>query len=90
MSEELKDSRPYTPISCDYVDYIEHLATLRRAVDIEYRLDGQPQIQKDDRIKTWENESGVEYLISRSGLKIRMDDIIAINGKAPGGDNCSI
>lgn len=90
MSEKQTDTRPYKPISCDYVDYIEHLATLRQSVDIEYKQEGEIVIQKDDIIKTWENEGGVEYLYSRGGLKIRMDDIVAIGGKALGDNSCAI
>ena len=90
MSEKATHTRPYSPISCDYVDYIEHLATLRQVVDIEYMHDGQPAIGREDIIKTWENESGVEYLYSRKGLKIRMDDIIAIGGKALDDNHCGL
>jgi len=81
----VKDERPYKPIACDYVDYIEHLATLRQKSVLVYRTGEEVLTRKDERIKTWENRAGVEYMIMRSGLEIRLDDIISINGKSPDG-----
>ena len=81
----MQTDRPYKPIACDYVDYIEHLATLRQQSDIVYRAGEEELTSKDERIKTWETRAGVEYLITRNGLEIRLDDIISINGKAPDG-----
>ena len=81
----MKDERPYKPIACDYVDYIEHLATLRQKSDLVYRTGDEVLTQKDEWIKTWENRAGIEYMITKSGLEIRLDDIISINGKSPDG-----
>ncbi len=75
--------RPYKPIACDYVDYIEHLATFRHQSEIVYRAGEAVLTSKDEWIKTWETRSSVEYLITKSGLEIRLDDIISINGKSP-------
>jgi len=79
----------YKPISCDYVDYIEHLATLKKEVSIKYLEALETLDKKEDVLITWKNESGIEYLYTKSGLKIRLDHIVAINGKKPG-DDCSL
>lgn len=82
-------SKPYRPISCDYVDYIEHLATLKKEVSIQYEEAQGTFCKEGDVLITWKNESGIEYLYTKSGLKIRLDHIVAINGKKPG-DDCRL
>ena len=79
----------YKPISCDYVDYIEILAMRRTAVNIIYLDQGKEQLLDDDRIVTWETKSKEEFLITKSGLRIRLDFIVSINGQKPG-DQCRI
>ncbi len=83
------DKNSYIPIACDYVDYIEILAIRRTPVTIAYLERGEEILVEDDRIITWETKSKEEFLITKSGLKIRMDFIISINGQKPG-DQCSI
>jgi len=75
--------KPYKPISCDYVDYIEHLATTRAKVSIQYLIEDELTLEKEDYLVTWKNESGEEYLYTKNGLKIRFDRIVNINGKPP-------
>lgn len=79
----------YKPISCDYVDYIEHLATLKQEVVLQYSDDGKLKVKSKDKITTWKNEAGIEYLFTESGLKIRLDHLVSINGLGPG-DDCKI
>ena len=45
----MQTDRPYKPIACDYVDYIEHLATLRQQSDIVYRAGEEELTSKDER-----------------------------------------
>jgi len=82
--EELKDSieKEYTPISCDYVDYIEHLATLNEVVSIKYLVGQLTKTANEDQLLTWKNEGGEEFLYTKNGLKIRFDQIVSINNKA--------
>jgi len=71
----------YRPISCDYVDHIEHLATIKKVVAISYRDGDVVATSEEDLLITWKTEAGKEFLYTRNGLKIRLDQIVSIDGK---------
>lgn len=76
----------YVPVSCDFVDLIEHHTTLRTPLKISYLQDGLAVTASGQVVQTWENKGGVEYVLLTSGLRIRMDHIIELAGKKPDGD----
>ena len=82
---------PYKPVNCDFVDWIEHLAALRKPVTIVYIDNLKVRFDKDVRIKTWENrgESGEFLILADNKGEIRLDYIGSINGKGPG-DVCRV
>jgi len=83
--------RPYKPVSCDFVDIIEHYATLRTVVNVTYRVNDKSQRTVSSRILTWENKEGVEYIVLKENhLNIRMDDIVKINDVGPYDGHCAI
>lgn len=71
--------KEYKPISCEYYDYIEHYAVKGEVIRIEF-MDEYSQIStiKDIILDTLIKDKE-EYLILKSGLKIRMDHIVSIN-----------
>ena len=74
--------KEYKPISCSFVDLIEHYATLKKPVEIVYDNDGHT-VKLISIIKTWDNDGQAEYmLLEDNSEKIRLDKIISIDGKA--------
>jgi len=77
----VRSKRPYTPISCSFVDLIEHYAVKRLEIPVVY-YDKENKVSVSDRIKTWETKDSVEYIILLNGTTIRMDDIVSIDGNS--------
>lgn len=85
----MQESEDYQPISCDYVDYIEHLATFKQEVAINYMDNLKIRTSSKDVLLTWKNEGDGEYLYTKNKLKIRLDHIVSIGGKSPDDISCS-
>lgn len=72
---------PYQPISCDFYDELEARATLRRPCQIVFRdASGQDQAV-DAVIKDLHIRSKVEYMLLSTGLEVRLDHLISVDGK---------
>ena len=75
----------YLPIDCNFYDLIEHFATLKQVVQIEY-LDENDKLQsiKTIIVDTQTTKDG-EYMLLKPYMeqvtKIRMDAIISIEDK---------
>lgn len=82
------NKRAYTPVSCDFMDQIERFAITQHSGSIRFRDALGIETQVEDRVKTWLAKDGVEYLITESQLKIRLDDIIELFGLYPGAKFC--
>lgn len=76
--------RVYTPISCSFYDELEALATLRQQAIIRYSDESGNTLQIDGKIKDFFIRDGAEYLLLDSGLEIRLDYIVSVNGKMMG------
>ncbi len=70
----------YIPVSCDLLDKIEILATYKKQVLVVY-ADNDEFIEEQLTIKTWETSNKEEFLIAENGLKIRLDQIMSLNGE---------
>ena len=71
----------YQPISCDFYDELAARATLRRSCHIEFR-DASGQVQTTEAvIKDLYSRSKVEYMLLSTGLEIRLDHLISVDGK---------
>ena len=69
----------YKPISCSFVDIIEHYAVLKEEVRLKY-VKEDSVIETKAVLKTWLNDGKAEYLkIVGSDESIRLDRIISIN-----------
>ncbi|MEQ8704398.1 MAG: hypothetical protein RIC19_10785 [Phaeodactylibacter sp.] len=71
----------YQTISCDFYDELEARATLRRSCRIVFRdASGQDQ-SVEALIKDLYIRSKVEYMLLSTGLEIRLDRLVSVDGK---------
>ncbi|NGZ87940.1 hypothetical protein [Duganella aceris] len=70
---------PYVPISCEFHDRLEDLATLRRPAAVRY-VDQGVVLQREAIIKDVFARGGVEYLALDSGELLRLDQLIEVDG----------
>ncbi|WP_354686563.1 hypothetical protein [Cupriavidus necator] len=71
----------YHPISCEFHDRLEDLATVRRPAQIRYRdSDGTPQ-QRTAAITDVFSQGGAEYLTLKSGETLRLDQLVEVDGE---------
>ncbi|WP_143473748.1 hypothetical protein [Flavilitoribacter nigricans] len=77
-------SRSYVPISCSFYDELEALATLRKPAVIKYNETDAVTKTAEGKIKDFFIREGAEYLLMDTGLEIRLDYIISVNGKIMG------
>lgn len=72
--------RPYQPIDCEFHDLLEASATKRHRASFELRSsDGSVQVVQG-RIVDLHAHAGIEYMQLDSGVQVRMDDIVSIDG----------
>jgi Rho-binding antiterminator len=74
--------KEYKAISCTYYDYIEHYATLRQVVNIQYK-DEADQLQSiQNIILDTKNDGKAEYIIVKDMEQpIRLDKLVSIEDK---------
>jgi len=70
----------YQPIACSLHDQIEAAAVRGRLVDIVFARPDDSQETVNDRIVDWFSRDGAEFLTTASGLVVRLDRIISIDG----------
>ncbi len=77
-------SRSYIPISCSFYDELEALATLRQTALIKYAEADTVTKTAEGKIVDFFIRDGAEYLLLNSGMEIRLDHLISVNGKIMG------
>jgi len=71
----------YSPISCEFHDRLEDLATVRRPTQIHYRdADGLLQ-QRTATIADVYSRGGAEYLTLKTGETLRLDQLLEVDGE---------
>jgi Rho-binding antiterminator len=70
----------YQPISCDFHDLLESLATTRRTAEVAYREADGTLRTNSALIQDVYVRDRAEYLALRSGETLRLDQIISVNG----------
>lgn len=78
----------YTPVSCLLYDELERYAVKSTNVKIKYLEDNEEK-SIEDFIINLETKNKEEFLILKSGGKIRLDKIISLNDKVFS-EECSI
>ena len=71
----------YVPISCSYYDELEAWATLKTACTIIYQPPGEAQQLTKGIITNLYTKEKVEYLVLDTGMTLRLDQLISVNGK---------
>lgn len=71
----------YQPISCNFYDELEALATLRSLCIIEYHDKNANKHKAEGVIKDLYIRDKAEYLLLNTGFEIRLDQLISVNGK---------
>lgn len=78
----MADAEKYVPINCSFYDELEALATTRTKSKVQYEdQEGNASTLSDVLIKDFSVKDKVEYMHLDDGHKIRLDKIIAVNGK---------
>lgn len=75
----MEEKNKYKPISCNYYDHLEAIATLGKKVPIRYWDDREKEITIDGRIIDFQIAQEVEYLILAEGISIRLDRLISVD-----------
>lgn len=70
----------YKPINCGYHDYLEHFATLKSYIRIQYFDDIHAVRTTDAIITDLQLKNGEEFAILSSGEEIRLDQLISVGG----------
>jgi Rho-binding antiterminator len=72
----------YTPVSREFYEELEDLALARKHCEVVFEQEGArvTELGVIDRIY---EEDGVEFLRMDSGLHIRLDRLIRVDGKIP-------
>lgn len=76
----MNTERPYRPISCEFHDRLEDLATLRKAVRIGYRDESGMEQVGDAVITDVFARDGEEFVVLDSARHVRLDRLIEVDG----------
>jgi len=71
----------YTPVSCDFHDEVEAIATLKQEAHIVYRDDTDAKAEVSGLIVDVYAKDGADYLKLENEQVIRMDRVESVNGK---------
>jgi Rho-binding antiterminator len=70
----------YQPIDCDYYDRLEAWATMRTDCVIVFNDDEGKEQQLSAKIEDVYTKDKIEYLKTDTGLVIRLDALLSVNG----------
>lgn len=74
------DRTHYHPISCEFHDRLEDLATLRKRARIRFRDEGGSEQDRDTVITDVFAREGAEYLSMGTGETLRLDQLVEVDG----------
>jgi Rho-binding antiterminator len=73
-------SEPYQPISCEFHDVLESLATKARRAPVVYVGDDGALHEVSAVITDLFGRDGVEFMVLDSGETVRLDRIVTVDG----------
>jgi len=71
----------YSPISCEFHDRLEDLATVRKLARIRFRDRAGVLQQRDAIIADVFSSAGAEYVSLNSGEVLRLDQLVEVDGE---------
>ncbi|MGO4220792.1 hypothetical protein AB4Y64_02850 [Lysobacter sp. TAF61] len=71
---------PYQPISCEFHDRLEDLATMRKRTRIQFRDEDGAQQDRDAVITDVFAHDGEEYVTINTGESVRLDRLLEVDG----------
>ena len=71
----------YKPINCDFYDELEALSTLKKNSEIIFRAENGGKSILRGRIADLYTRDHIEYMKLDSGLEIKLDTLIEVDGK---------
>jgi Rho-binding antiterminator len=71
----------YTPVSCDFHDELEAIATLRQTCRIVYHTEADTTSEIEGRIADVYAANHADYVKLEEGTVIRLDQIVSVNDK---------
>lgn len=74
------DPSQYSPISCEFHDRLEDLATVRKPTRIRYQDSDAAAQERDATITDVFSRGGAEYLSLSSGETLRLDQLVEVDG----------
>jgi len=74
------DNSGYTPIKCSFYDMLESYATLQKRIKIEIKIDVSGSKIIEEKIVDFELRNGEELAVLSSGIRIRLDYILSVDG----------
>lgn len=77
----------YIPVSCDFHDQLEALATLRQPCQIVYRNVADELVQVDGLIVDVYAANRADFIKLQDGTEIRLDRIVSVDGKLVSKEN---
>ena len=72
---------PYAPISCEFHDRLEDLATVRKQTRILYQDESGIEHHRDASITDVFSKAGAEYVSLSSGETLRLDRLVEVDGE---------
>lgn len=69
----------YIPISCNFYDELEALATLGKTAHIHYLDQDRRKVCLEEKIKDFVVREKVEYMVLSNDAQIRLDTLISAN-----------
>lgn len=73
-------STEYIPVSCEFHDRLEDLATLRKQASISFVDDGGAPQQRSAVIQDVFARQGADYVTLSSGDTVRLDRLLEVDG----------
>ena len=74
----MKKDSPYTCVSCDFYDILEIFAMRKNQVQIIYTTEQNTKHTLVSYIKTLVTRNKEEFIVTLSGMEIRLDRIVDI------------
>jgi Rho-binding antiterminator len=72
----------YIPVSCDFHDELEAIATLRQTCHVVYRTETGVTAEVSGRIVDVYAANHADYVKLEDGTVIRLDQILSVNDKS--------